>query len=181
MKKAVGALIMLGMLAVIGIAAVAANHSKIELGEVQIKDKDSSLIKIIDQVEIAANQEYVVLYESTTGMGIAHFERTAILKDWLMVETHILPFERGISQKYLSFNVNNGQQDFNVVYGQFTPAEDYNLPIRLKNRQDGYDQEPFFLKNDAGDVFWYQYLEKPSLNPEDFELYNAVTGTVITR
>lgn len=181
MKKTLIVCVILGVLAVIGIAVIAANQSKIELGEAQVRDQDSSLIKIIDQVEITGNKEYVVLYESTAGMGIVNFERAPILNNWRAKETHTLPFERGISQWYLSFAVNGGQQDFTVVYGQFTPAEDYNLPIRLRNRPEGYDEKPLHTQNAAGDVFWYQYLEKPSQNPDAFEIYNEITGTVITQ
>lgn len=181
MKKALIVCAILGMLAVAGFAVITANQSQIELGESQVRDQDNGLIKIIDKVEITENKEYVVLYESTAGMGLAHFERAPILKRWRVKEAQTLPFEKGVSQRYLSFAVNDGQRDFTVVYGQFTPAEDYHLPIRLRNRPESYDEKPLHIQNAAGDVFWYQYLEKPSQNPEAFEVYNEITGTVIAK
>ncbi len=181
MKKLIIAIIALIILAASGIIFTAANNSKEALSDDHIKALAPDFIKTVEMLPLNDQNEYLVIYESSTGAGTAYFERTPILKNWHVRENKVLPLEQGISQDYLSFKVNGNEKEAALVYGIFTPAEDYNLPIRLRNLKDQYDEKPQYVETAQKDILWYQYLEQPSTNPDSFELYNEITGTVITR
>lgn len=181
MKKSVIAIIVLIILAATGIVFTAANNSKEALSDDHIKALDPDFIKTVEMLPFEKQSEYLVIYESSLGVGTTYFERTPILKNWRAREHKVLPLERGISQDYLSFKINSNQKEAALVYGVFTPAEDYNLPIRLRNLKEQYDENPQYVETAQKDILWYQYLEQPAANPDSFELYNEITGTVITR
>lgn len=181
MKKT---LVGIGLFIVAGAVAVGAAsyaYSKDAFGEKHMAAAESDLVRMIEVVPYSGDREVAVFYETTKGIGVAHFERYPVLNKWYVSERYFTLFEKGVSQNYVTFKVQNHQQDFAMVYGAFTPAEDYNLPIRLRNSEEAYDEKPLLVENQRKDVIWYQYLMKPSKYPERFEVYNEVTGTVITR
>lgn len=181
MKRIVIAVVVLIALAGAAVSFIAANNAGEALGAAHLEALDPNFIRIVETMPLTDQEEYLVLYESSSGVGTVIFERTALLKRWQTRGHTVLPLEMGISQDYIVFAIDKGQRQGALVYGEFIPAEDYNLPIRLRNIQEQYDEKPRHVETEQGAVIWYQYLTQPSARPDDFELYNEITGTVIAR
>ena len=167
---------------ILAIAAVGLSltYGKGALREEQIMAADKTFIKAVDTVA-AGDGDISVLYRSVDGLGVLHFKKYPIINKWYVADSQKTIFKRGISQNYLTYDTNNGQDNFTIIYGQFTPMEDYNLPIRIRNREDNFDVKPIYIEDEQSNIIWYYYLETPSSNPESFQVYNEITGTVISK
>ncbi len=152
-----------------------------DFGDRQLKALDQGFIRVVMQQDFSDGRERAVLYESAEGLGVVLAVKHPLTGRWTVKESRHMAFEKGISQQYLELALSGENGRFALVYGQFTPAEDYNLPIRLRNGSDGLDVMPAYTDSVKGDIIWHCVLDKPSSAPDDFELYNGITGTVIRR
>lgn len=116
MRKNLKLAFAIACLTVAAFGALSHHYQKDSFCESHLKALDSKLVRIIEVVPFSKDQDVVVFYETTEGFGAAHFKRMPLLHKWHVKEKYMTLFENGITQNYVTFEIEDKKQDFRMVY-----------------------------------------------------------------
>lgn len=116
MKKNFTIALAIAFFTVAAFGALSLHYQKDSFCEGHLKALDSKLVRIIEVIPFSKDQDVVVFYETTEGFGAAHFKRMPLLHKWQVKEQYMTRFENGLTQNYVTFEIEDKKQDFRMVY-----------------------------------------------------------------